>query len=82
MFESFLKTYGFGSRIYAHKKWWTQIEFITTVVDGAVFLVADGTRAPTKAHIIVQTDADKKYQLVLFRKFNDDLPNSKEQSQE
>jgi len=69
MLDYFLRTYNFGTRIYAHKKWWTLISQITRLEKGTVYLVTEKTTAPSQVQIIVQSEEDKQYQKILFRKF-------------
>ena len=70
MFETMMRAYSFGKRIYAHNKWWTQIEFVTINDKGkSTFYAIEGTTAPAIIHIVIQTEEDKKYQEILFRKF-------------
>jgi len=56
----------FGSRIYAQGRWWIRIQ----MAGKGWFLVCDRDAvSPAPVLLIYQTEDDKKYPEILFRKF-------------
>jgi len=56
----------FGRRLYAHGKWWTRLQELHR---GYYLVIERDVTIPAQVAVVLQTDTDKRYQDILFKKF-------------
>jgi len=66
MFGDIFEDILFGEEVFAQNKWWLRIKYFR---DGFYLVVDSNAIMPAPILLVKQSDKDRKYQEILFRKF-------------